>query len=153
MTVLERTNVRELRPEALPFRPDLVVADLSFISLGLVLPALRWSAAEGADLVLLVKPQFEAGREAVDRGGVVRDPAAWRDALRRVIVAAAEAGAGPVGVAVSPLLGPAGNAEFFLHARVGAPGEDVPVEEAILEAAALAARREGPGRPVGGAVR
>ena len=134
VTVMERVNVRSLRPEDLPVAPEVVVADLSFISLAKVLPALGRVAAPGADVVLLVKPQFEAGRADVGRGGVVADPGVWR----RVIAEAAEAcrreGLGPLAVMASPIRGPAGNVEFLLHARQGHPGGEVDAEGAIREA-------------------
>jgi 23S rRNA (cytidine1920-2'-O)/16S rRNA (cytidine1409-2'-O)-methyltransferase len=135
VTVMERTNVRELEPGALSFRPDLVTADLSFISLRLAVPALRRVAAPAAEFVVLVKPQFEAGQADVGSGGVVRDPSVWARALRGVADAFREAGVGPVAVMASPLLGPAGNVEFLLHAVDGAKetvrGEDV--EAAVRE--------------------
>ncbi|HEX6262266.1 MAG TPA: TlyA family RNA methyltransferase [Actinomycetota bacterium] len=131
--VLERFNVRDLRPEHLEGPPQLLVADLSFISLTKALPALVGVAAEGADLVLLVKPQFEAGRADVGSGGVVRDPAVWARVIREVAAAASEAGAGPLGVVASPLRGPAGNVEFLLHARVGGEGAELDVERAVAE--------------------
>lgn len=140
VTLLERTNVRDLRPEQLPFTPDLVTADLSFISLRLVLPALRRCAAPGSDFVLLVKPQFEVGRERVGPGGVVRDPGAWRDAVAEVARAGEALGLCPVGVTVSPLPGPAGNVEFFLHLSgraASAPGLEEALEEAVEEAREL----------------
>jgi 23S rRNA (cytidine1920-2'-O)/16S rRNA (cytidine1409-2'-O)-methyltransferase len=116
VTVLERTNVRGLDPEMLPFVPDLVTADLSFISLTAVLPALVRCAADRADFVLLVKPQFEAPRTEVAAGGIVSDPGARRAAIVRVAGACAAAGLVVRDVMVSPVLGPAGNAEFFLWA-------------------------------------
>jgi 23S rRNA (cytidine1920-2'-O)/16S rRNA (cytidine1409-2'-O)-methyltransferase len=120
--VLERTNARRLRPEDLPFSPDLVTADLSFISLRLVLPTLAGLAAPSADLVLLVKPQFEAGPDDVSPGGVVRDLGVWRRVLGEVAGACRDLGVAPMGAAASPLLGPAGNVEFLLHAvRPGPP--------------------------------
>ncbi|HEX6208739.1 MAG TPA: TlyA family RNA methyltransferase [Actinomycetota bacterium] len=131
VAVLERFNVRDLRPEDLEGRPELVVADLSFISLAKVLPALVRVAADGADLVLLVKPQFEAGRADVGSGGVVRDPAVWARVIREVAAAASEAGAGPLGLVASPVRGPAGNVEFLLHARVGDQGAELDVEGAV----------------------
>jgi 23S rRNA (cytidine1920-2'-O)/16S rRNA (cytidine1409-2'-O)-methyltransferase len=115
VTVLERTNIRDVEPEALPYLADLVVADLSFISLATALPSLVSSSASGAVFVLLVKPQFEAGREDVGSGGVVSDPNAWRRAVGSVVRACEEEGVRPTGVMASPLLGPAGNVEFFLH--------------------------------------
>lgn len=121
VVVLERTNVRNLEPDDLPPPPpDLIVGDLSFISLALVLPALRQVGNTAADFVLLVKPQFEAGRDAVARGGVVRDPAAWRSAMVAVAEAGGGLGLGVAGACVSQLPGPAGNIEFFLHLRAGA---------------------------------
>ena len=125
VVVLERTNVRTLDPDAVGEpAPDLVVADLSFISLALVLPALRAVAAPDADLLLLCKPQFEAGRDHVGKGGVVRDPAGWAEAMRRVSAAAAQCGLGLDAAVPSQLPGPSGNIEFFLHLREGA-GADV----------------------------
>ncbi|CAN5892811.1 hemolysin [soil metagenome] len=120
VTVRDRTNVRHLRAADLPGpAPDLVVADLSFISLTLVLPALRRCAAPEADLVLLVKPQFEAGVSRVGKGGVVRDPAVWEAALRDVAEAARAQALATAGACASSLPGPSGNVEFFLHLRAG----------------------------------
>lgn len=123
VTAIDRTNVRLMQPTDLPYAPEVIVADLSFISLRLVLPALVACAAEGADLVPMVKPQFEVGREAVGAGGVVRDPAQRADAVRRIAAAAYDLGWGTRGVAASPLPGPSGNVEFFLWLRrdAGAP--------------------------------
>jgi 23S rRNA (cytidine1920-2'-O)/16S rRNA (cytidine1409-2'-O)-methyltransferase len=113
VTVLERTNARELRE--LPFAPRLVVVDVSFIGLRLVLPAVLALAAPGWEAVVLVKPQFEAGRGEVGKGGVVRDPEVHRRVLREVAEAALEWEAEPVGVVDSGLPGPKGNREFFIH--------------------------------------
>ncbi len=126
VSVLDRTNVRLLQATDLPYAPEVIVADLSFISLQLVLPALVACAAEGADLVPMVKPQFEVGREAVGAGGVVRDPEQRADAVRRIAAAAYDLGWGMQGVAASPLPGPSGNVEFFLWLRrdAGAPDPD-----------------------------
>jgi 23S rRNA (cytidine1920-2'-O)/16S rRNA (cytidine1409-2'-O)-methyltransferase len=121
--LLERTNVRMLTPDAVG-RADIVVADLSFISLALVLPALLSCARDDADAVLLVKPQFEAGRAAVGSGGVVRDPSVRADSVRRVANAAAELGWGTADMTASPLPGPAGNVEYFLWLRRGAADLD-----------------------------
>jgi 23S rRNA (cytidine1920-2'-O)/16S rRNA (cytidine1409-2'-O)-methyltransferase len=123
--VLDRTNVRDLDPAAVGDPVDLVVADLSFISLRLVLPALVRAARPDADLVLMVKPQFEVGREALGAGGVVRDPALRAGAVADVARAAmAEHGLGVAGITASPLPGPAGNVEYFLWLRRGAPPLD-----------------------------
>ncbi len=129
--VLERTNVRDLVPTMLSFRPAVVVADLSFISLRLVAPRLIELAAPAADVVFLVKPQFEAGPDDVGRGGVVRDPRVWTRVIDEVAGAVTGAGAGPRGVMASPLRGPAGNVEFLLHAVVGAHPLEVDVERAV----------------------
>jgi 23S rRNA (cytidine1920-2'-O)/16S rRNA (cytidine1409-2'-O)-methyltransferase len=113
VTVLERTNAREL--DALPFRPDLLVADVSFISVTVALPPVLRLLQPGWDALVLVKPQFEAGRAEVGRGGVVRDPEIHRRVLRQVVDAALGWGATTVGVVDSGLPGPKGNREFFVH--------------------------------------
>jgi 23S rRNA (cytidine1920-2'-O)/16S rRNA (cytidine1409-2'-O)-methyltransferase len=136
VTVLERTNVRDLQPQGLPYAADLVVADVSFISLRLVLPALVRLASAGASFVVLVKPQFEAGRGHVGAGGVVRDPATWRRVLLDVIDDAAAAGLAASGLMASPLPGPAGNVEFLLYLGIGGGG-DVDVASAVREGEAL----------------
>jgi 23S rRNA (cytidine1920-2'-O)/16S rRNA (cytidine1409-2'-O)-methyltransferase len=115
--VHERTNVRTLTPEAIGGPVDLTVADLSFISLRLVLPALAACTAPDGDLALMVKPQFEVGRERVGPGGVVRDPELRAEAVLDVAAAAAELGLGVAGVTASPLPGPSGNVEFFVWFR------------------------------------
>ncbi|MFM8352116.1 MAG: TlyA family RNA methyltransferase [Actinomycetales bacterium] len=139
--LLERTNVRHLEVAHLPWQPDLITGDLSFISLGVVLPALlRCMAAEG-DLCLLVKPQFEAGREHVKRG-VVRDPEQHGGALARVAASLQAAGCAVMGVTDSPLLGPAGNREFFLWARRAARWPDEALAGASLDSAILDAVSE-----------
>jgi 23S rRNA (cytidine1920-2'-O)/16S rRNA (cytidine1409-2'-O)-methyltransferase len=122
VTVLDRVNVRQLQPEQVAPAPDLVTADLSFISLALVLPPLVRCATPDADFVLLVKPQFEVGKDRVGPGGVVRDPGLRREAVAAVAAAAAELGLGVAGLTASPLPGPAGNVEYFLWLRRGAPG-------------------------------
>jgi 23S rRNA (cytidine1920-2'-O)/16S rRNA (cytidine1409-2'-O)-methyltransferase len=135
--VHERLNVRLLAPGDLGPAVDGVVADLSFISLGLVLPNLVGLARPGADLVLLVKPQFEAGRAEVSRGrGVVRDPEVWGRALAAVGAAAGSAGAAMMGAMTSPITGADGNVEFFLHCRAGGPDAR---DGGALDASALVA--------------
>lgn len=129
--VIERTNARALTIEDLPYRPEGVTADLSFISLTVVLPALVGCASDDADFVLMVKPQFEVGRQAVGRGGVVRDPELWTQAVRSVVDAGADLGLGLRGVAVSPLAGPAGNREFFVHLRRGPLLDPRAIERAV----------------------
>jgi 23S rRNA (cytidine1920-2'-O)/16S rRNA (cytidine1409-2'-O)-methyltransferase len=136
VTVLERTNVRALDPGDVPYRPELVVADLSFISLDVALPALAGVASERAEFVLLVKPQFEGGRAEVGRGGVVSDPGVWDRVLRRVWGRLVTLGIKPAGVMASPLLGPAGNVEFFVHGHRGAPnGKEVSDADATIASA------------------
>ncbi|HSL12145.1 MAG TPA: TlyA family RNA methyltransferase [Actinomycetota bacterium] len=119
VTVYERTNVRDVTPSMLPYAPTVVVADLSFISLAIVVPTLVTLATPDATFVVLVKPQFEAGRDAVGRDGVVRDASVWRTAIVRVATAFRASGAGATDVIASPLRGPAGNVEFLVHARGG----------------------------------
>jgi 23S rRNA (cytidine1920-2'-O)/16S rRNA (cytidine1409-2'-O)-methyltransferase len=126
--VLDRTNVRHLTQEDLDGPVEVVVSDLSFISLPIVLPALVGctdpAAEPPADFVLLVKPQFEVGRDRVGRGGVVLDPALRAEAVRGVAAAAAELGLGVRGLRPSPLPGPAGNVEYLLWLASGAPALD-----------------------------
>jgi 23S rRNA (cytidine1920-2'-O)/16S rRNA (cytidine1409-2'-O)-methyltransferase len=137
VTVLEKTNMRDLAADALPSRPSLVTADLSFISLRLVVRRLIEAADPSADLVLLIKPQFEAAREQVRRGGVVTDPDVWRRAIDQVAEATGAAGAATAGVIVSPLKGPAGNAEFLLHATIGKDPRALDIDAAIDAAGKL----------------
>ncbi|MBE9499318.1 MULTISPECIES: TlyA family RNA methyltransferase [Streptomyces] len=135
VTVKDRTNVRELTLEDIDGEPvELVVGDLSFIPLGLVLPALVRCAVPEADLVLMVKPQFEVGRERLGSGGVVRSPELRAEAVRTVAGHAAALGLGALGVTSSPLPGPSGNVEYFLWLRAGADTLDpAEVERAVAE--------------------
>ena len=119
VVVHDRTNVRELDLDLIGERVDLVVGDLSFISLGLVLEALLAVTADDGDLVLMVKPQFEVGKERVGKGGVVREPELRAEAVIGVAAAASARGWGARMVATSPLPGPSGNVEFFLWLRRG----------------------------------
>ncbi|MDQ2844961.1 MAG: TlyA family RNA methyltransferase [Actinomycetota bacterium] len=116
----DRTNVRTLTPAAIGGPAELTVSDLSFISLRLVLPALIACTVPTGDLVLMVKPQFEVGRDRLGAGGVVRDPALRADAVAGVVDTAAALGWGLTGVAASPLPGPSGNVEYFVHLRTDA---------------------------------
>jgi len=116
--------IHALIPGIIGGKVDLIVADLSFISLGLVLPALIGCAAAGADIVPMVKPQFEVGRDRLGAGGVVRDPALRAEAVLGVVTAAGLLGWGLAGVIASPLPGPSGNVEFFVHLRRDAPVDD-----------------------------
>ena len=124
VTVLDRVNVRALEPEQVAPPPEIVVGDLSFISLTLVLPAMVRCAAPDADFVVMVKPQFEVGRDRVGSGGVVRDKQARADAVRHVAESAATLGLGVRGITASPLPGPSGNVEYFLWLRRGCPPLD-----------------------------
>ncbi|MBB5873210.1 23S rRNA (cytidine1920-2'-O)/16S rRNA (cytidine1409-2'-O)-methyltransferase [Allocatelliglobosispora scoriae] len=132
VAVLERTNVRTLTPEIIDGVVELTVADLSFISLRLVLPAL--AACTDGDLALMVKPQFEVGKERVGSGGVVRDAGLRTDAVLSVAAAGLALGLGVAGVVASPLPGPSGNVEFFLWFRRGAPEADPEHVRAVVEA-------------------
>lgn len=131
--VLDRTNVRYLTPERLAGPVDLTVADLSFISLPLVLPALARCTRSDGDLIVLVKPQFEVGRQRLPRGGVVRAPAERAAAVEAVATAAAELGLGVSGIAASPLPGPAGNVEYFLWLRADAAALDTDALARVVE--------------------
>jgi 23S rRNA (cytidine1920-2'-O)/16S rRNA (cytidine1409-2'-O)-methyltransferase len=139
VVVVDRTNVRELTLDQIGGEPvELVVGDLSFISLTLVLPALARCAEPEADLALMVKPQFEVGRERLGAGGVVRDPALHAEAVRTVARAAAGLGLGVRGVTASPLPGPSGNVEYFLWLRRGAaPLREQDLERAVAEGPAV----------------
>ncbi|MBQ1051806.1 TlyA family RNA methyltransferase [Micromonospora sp. C51] len=138
--VFERTNVRTLAPETIGGPVDLTVADLSFISLRLVLPALAACTRADGDLALMVKPQFEVGRERVGAGGVVRDPELRAQAVLDVATAAATLRLGLADLAASPLPGPSGNVEFFVWLRRDAPPVDPERVRAVVAA--------GPGGPV-----
>jgi 23S rRNA (cytidine1920-2'-O)/16S rRNA (cytidine1409-2'-O)-methyltransferase len=153
VTLLERTNARYLEPGALPEESSFVAMDVSFISATLVLPAvlaslLRRAAREPAhstgrgprEVVVLVKPQFEAGREHVGKGGIVREPAAHALAIERVREALAAAGGECDAAIPSPILGAEGNREFLLHARFGTCASRRPASGPAVQADALRAR-------------
>jgi len=134
VTVVERVNARSLDCSLLPYRPDLVAADVSFISLTKVLPAVLGCCADRFDALAMVKPQFEVGRAAVGKGGVVRDPALRCSALVTVASAAREHGASVLGFASSGLPGPKGNRETFVWlAEAGRDGEVADLEAAARE--------------------
>ena len=132
VTVIERCNARSLEPDRLPYAPDLIAIDVSFISLAKVLPAVLACAAGRFDCLALVKPQFEVGRSAVGKGGVVRDAAARRGALVSAARAALALNASVLGFAGSGLPGPKGNLETFVWLAEAGRGE-VDVERAALE--------------------
>lgn len=120
VVVMERTNVRRLTPEALGEPVDAVVGDLSFISLEKVLPALAGVLRPGGEMLMLIKPQFEVGKEALGKNGVVREPALHASAVEGVAEAASRLGLGLVGLGFSPVTGPEGNREFLAHLQPGA---------------------------------
>ena len=122
--VKEGVNARYLAREDLPGRFDLITVDVSFISLRLVLPALVALLAERSDMVVLVKPQFEAGRTQVAKGGVIRDSAVREQAIEHVLATARELGLDCLGRVPSPLPGPAGNVEELAHLRLTGCGDD-----------------------------
>lgn len=117
VVLLERQNIRYLSPDDLPERADLATIDVSFISLSLVLPAVKELVVRAGDILCLVKPQFEVGKGEVGKGGVVRDPQKHEQVLRKVIARADDLGLWTLGLIRSPLKGPKGNVEFFLHLR------------------------------------
>lgn len=134
VVVLDRTNVRDLDPSIVGTPVDVVVGDLSFISLTLVLDPLLSVTADDGDLVLMVKPQFEVGRSRVGKGGVVRDLGLRAEAVRTVAMAADERGWGARAVTASPLPGPSGNVEFFLWLRRGPTTVGPETIEAVVSA-------------------
>ncbi len=134
--VHEGLNVRELAPQHVGPAPDVVVADLSFISLALVLPPVAAVVRPGTDLLVLVKPQFEVGRERLGSGGVVRDGALHAEVVVRVGEDATRAGLRPVAVVPSPLPGPSGNREYFWWLRADGTSATSDPGRSALEAAA-----------------
>lgn len=141
--VHDKTNVRSLTPEQIGGEVDLVVSDLSFISLALVLPALAACVRPGGHLLPMVKPQFEVGKDRVGQGGVVRDQALRIEAVAEVARVAASLGLEPLGCVASPLPGPSGNVEYFLHLRKAESGEAVEMSDDVA-AAIRTAVEEGP---------
>jgi 23S rRNA (cytidine1920-2'-O)/16S rRNA (cytidine1409-2'-O)-methyltransferase len=134
VTVRDRTNVRTLVPELIDGPVDLVVADLSFIGLRVVLPALASCCREAGQMLLMVKPQFEVGRDRVGPRGVVRDPALRAEAVSSIADMALGLGWSVVGVAASRLPGPSGNVEYFVHLRRGArPVDPLMIRRAVEE--------------------
>ncbi|KQU27732.1 MULTISPECIES: TlyA family RNA methyltransferase [Nocardiaceae] len=136
--VIDRTNVRSIDADTIGGPVDVIVADLSFISLKLVLPAFVACSTSGTDMVLMVKPQFEVGKDRVGSGGVVRDPALRAEAVEDVANAALASNLRVEAVAASPLPGPSGNVEYFLWLKAGAgdgsPRTDVDVAELVRHA-------------------
>lgn len=142
--VLDRTNARSIDAKQIGGAVDMVVADLSFISLKLVLPALSACVVAGADLVPMVKPQFEVGRDRVGAGGVVRDPELRVSAVVEVARAASALGLRTRDAVASPLPGPSGNVEFFLWLHAECAGGSVPVDTEAVESMVRRAVQAGP---------
>ena len=140
VVVLERTNIRTLKPSDLPWVPHGAVADLSFISLRLVLPALSEVVSPDGTMLLMVKPQFEVGKQSVGKGGVVRDPDLWVAAIEGVVDSAEDLGWALVNAAPSRLPGPSGNREFFVHLARGADRSALPDKAADQDADKAAGR-------------
>ncbi len=138
--VLDRTNVRTLEPDDIGGPVELVVADLSFISLTVVMPALTRACVQEGDIVLMIKPQFEVGKDHLGKNGVVRDPALHADAVLRVCLAGYEHGWGTRALAPSPLPGPAGNVEYFCWLRTDADEPRPADTEAVVAAGPLVAQ-------------
>lgn len=133
VVVMERTNVRHLQPEALPWRPELIVGDLSFIGLAKVLPALAACLAPGGEAALLVKPQFELGKGRTDHG-VVKEAKDHLEALTEVAKAAPQVGWAMVAAAISPIRGPEGNLEFLAHFRPQAEAPELDLAGVVARA-------------------
>ena len=146
VVVHDRTNIRDLGPDVVGEPVEVVVGDLSFISLTLVLDAIVSVTAADGDLVLMVKPQFEVGKDRVGKGGVVRDPGLWAWAVAGVADAAEQRGWGAVGVTPSPLPGPSGNVEFFLWLRRGPATLTVEQRDTVVRAGT---GKSAPGEKVG----
>jgi 23S rRNA (cytidine1920-2'-O)/16S rRNA (cytidine1409-2'-O)-methyltransferase len=121
VTVIDRFNIRYITPSTLPYCPDLVVADTSFISLKLVLPAIIRVVAASAEIIVLIKPQFEVGKANVGKGGIVRDPLMRQQAVEQVLEAARGSGLDVAGTIESPIQGAGGNQEFLALLRWYAP--------------------------------
>ena len=132
VTVMEKTNIRYLKREDIEYSADFLAADLSFISLKKVLPAMKELISEEGEMVLLIKPQFEAGREKVGKHGVVRDPEVHLEVINSIIEFCKEENMHPIGLAVSPIKGPEGNIEFLLHCSKQ-PGEFVDYEDILCD--------------------
>ena len=131
VVVMERTNIRYV--ESLPEPVDLAVIDVSFISLRVVLPHVQRLLRPGGQIVALVKPQFEAGRDKVGKKGVVRDPAVWKEVLREILLTAQAGGLLVAGMERSPIRGPAGNIEFLVHLSANGAPSRFPLESRIEE--------------------
>ena len=132
--IFDRTNIRWMDPSLIGGQVELVVSDLSFISLTVVMPALTQACKQEGDIVLMIKPQFEVGRQNLGKNGVVRDPALHASAVLRVCQSAHEQGWGTRALAPSPLPGPAGNVEYFCWLRTDADAPDAEAARAVVAA-------------------
>jgi 23S rRNA (cytidine1920-2'-O)/16S rRNA (cytidine1409-2'-O)-methyltransferase len=141
VVVMERTNIRYVTHEQIPDSPSLAVIDVSFISLKLVLPVVRKLLADSGEVLCLIKPQFEAGREKVGKKGVVREASTHIEVLKSFMEYAAESGFGVLGLTFSPIKGPEGNIEYLGYLRVGAqscvPDAETVVEKSHMELSAI----------------
>ncbi len=131
---MERTNIRFVTPQMLGCAPEFASIDVSFISLGLVLPVLNTLLCAGADIVALIKPQFEAEKSQVENKGIVTDPAVHEEVIMRVLGFAKENGMGVRGLTFSPVKGPEGNIEYLIHLKRGAANADVCAAEVVMQA-------------------
>lgn len=133
---LERTNIKLLQPDKLDKRPDFITIDVSFISLGKIMPSVSDLADEKAQGIALIKPQFEAGRDKVGKKGVVRDPDTHREVIKSVCRMIADSGWSVLGLDFSPVKGPEGNIEYLLHFDFSGPGhfDDNKIEETVARA-------------------
>jgi 23S rRNA (cytidine1920-2'-O)/16S rRNA (cytidine1409-2'-O)-methyltransferase len=138
--VHDRTNIRTLQADDIDGPVELIVADLSFISLTVVMPALTRACVQEGDIVLMIKPQFEVGKDNLGKNGVVRDPELHAQAVHRVCLAAFDLGWGTRALAPSPLPGPAGNVEYFCWLRTDAPEPRPPAAREVVAAGPLEAR-------------
>lgn len=139
---MERTNIRYVTPQQIAEPADVAVADLSFISLRLVFAPVRELLKSEGQMICLVKPQFEAGREKVGKKGVVRDPVVHREVLEHFIEDSRESGFGLMGLDFSPIRGPEGNIEYLAWLRKGAESMETPDLAALVEASHAAHRKE-----------
>ena len=149
VSAVDRVNVRTLEPDRVAPAPGLVVGDLSFISLTLVMPALAAAAAPDADLLLMVKPQFEIGKDRLGHGGVVRDPELHAETVLTVARAAHDLGLGVEAVVASPLPGPSGNVEYFVSMHARARGTERDLDGSALGDEVGRAVEDGPAVPGG----
>ena len=141
---MERTNIRNVTPEMLGTLLDFASIDVAFISLDKVLPVVRTLLAAGGEVIALIKPQFEAGKERVGKNGVVRDPAVHEDVIRQVLAITRKQDFRPAGLTYSPVKGPKGNIEYLLYLKT--QGEDVEMDDVFVREVVTEAHRTLDGR-------